>query len=217
VTGLGHVPQDEIDVWEQCLHVRLPINHNDSGDTPRVIGSASGSARSFDGIVFLDADNWFDPSHIEMLIMAHRVSGAAVITCARRLVRPDNGEVLGTCTESDGRWFNDTNCYLITQGAYPLLAAWGFRGHAVKEKVGVVGDRLFWNAIVKSGIKRVHMPEPTVNYETAYAVHYHARKLDIPAFAKVIVWLEAEQAHRLVSYPIYRELVVQGKVKDFSG
>lgn len=208
-------PLEEIDTWEQCLHIRLPINHNDSGDTPRIIGSASATARWFDGIVFLDADNWFDPSHIEKLIKVHQRSGAPVITCARRLVRPDNGEVLGTCTESDGQRFNDTNCYLITQEAYPLMAAWGFRNHAVAKKVGNVGDRLFWNAIVKSGIKRAHIPEPTINYETAYAVHYIARKLEIPGFAKVIVWLEAEQAHRVVTYMTYRELVAQGKVKDF--
>lgn len=206
------VPQDEIDAWPQSLHIRLPVNLNDCGDTPRIVGSALACARRFDGIVFLDADNWFDPVHIEKLVDAHQRSGAPVVTCARRLVRPVGGEVLGTCTESDGQRFNDTNCYLITQQAYPLLAAWGFRNQVVVKSASNVGDRFFWSAIVKSRIQRVHVAEPTVNYETTFAAHYISRKLEVPAFAKVIVWLEAEQKYRLVSYWDYRELVAQEKI-----
>lgn len=206
-------PKAEIDAWPRCLHIHLPVNHNDSGDTPRIVGSASACARRFDGVVFLDADNWFDPGHIGKLVEAHQRSGAPVVTCARRLVRPDTGEVLGTCTESDGQRFNDTNCYLITEQAYPLLAAWGFRNQAVAASLRTVGDRLFWSAVVNSGVGRVHVGEPTVNYETTYAVHYPARKLEVPEFAKMIVWLEGEQGYRLVSYAAYRELLAQGKIK----
>jgi hypothetical protein len=206
-------PLPEIDTWERCLHFPLPIGHNDSGDTPRVVGCASAASQQYDGIVLLDADNWFDPEHIEVLLKVHELSQAPVVTCARKLCRPDTGEVLANCWECDGVKFSDTNCYLITDTAFPLLAAWGFRDKQISRGIANMGDRLFWKAIVKSKVARAHSNKPTVNYETAWAGHYANLGLSIPDFAKAIVWLPEEQTMRLVSYAEYRQLVERGVIE----
>ena len=202
----------EIDAWERCLHIALPIGHADSGDTPRVVGCSSAAAQRYDAIALLDADNWFEPEHLETLVRVQAASQAPIVTCARTLRRPDTGECLGVCTESDGVRFNDANCYLITDPAYRVLAAWGFRDKQTAEGIANMGDRLFWHAVVQSQIGRAHSRKATVNYETAYAAHYWGLGLAIPDFAKVIVRLEHEKRMKLVPYAEYRELLDQGLV-----
>lgn len=209
----GH-PRDEIEEWARCQHIPLPVGHNDSGDTPRTVGCGSASGQQFDAIALLDADNWFEPEHLETMLKVQVESGALIVTCSRRLVRPDTGESLGVCVESDGRNFNDTNCYLVTHPAFPLFAAWGFRNKQTAKSIGCLGDRLFWDAVVKSEVSRAHSLKATVNYETEYAAHYQARGLVIPEFAKVHIWLPLENRYQLVSYDEYRRAVENGLTAD---
>jgi len=161
-------PLAEIDGWERCQHIPLPVGHQDSGDTPRVVGCGSAAGQQFDAVALLDADNWFEPEHLESLLKVQAESNALIVTCPRRLVRPDSGELLGICTESDGQRFNDTNCYLVTHPAFSLFAAWGFRNNQVAQSIGCLGDRIFWDAVSKSNASRAHSKLATVNYETAY-------------------------------------------------
>jgi glycosyltransferase involved in cell wall biosynthesis len=193
-------PQPEIDAWERCQHIALPVGHNDSGDTPRMVGCSSAAAQRYQGIVLLDADNWFDPGHIEKLIQVQEQSQAVVVTCSRKLCRPDTGEVLATCWESDGVKFCDTNCYLVTDAAFHLLAAWGLRDNQTARQIGNIGDRLFWQAVVNSRVRRAHSDTLTVNYETTWASHYRTLGLPIPEFAKMPVWSAEEQGYRIVLY-----------------
>ncbi len=203
-------PRPEITDWARCQHIPLPFGHQDSGDTPRIIGCSSAASQQFDAIALLDADNWFEPEHLETLVKVQAESGALIVTSLRRLVRPDTGESLGVCTESDGIRFTDTNCYLVTHPAFPLLSAWGLRNKQTAQSIGCLGDRLFWDAVSKSNVRRAHARRATVNYETAFAAHYHALGLSLPEFAKVNVWLPSENRYRLVSYPEYRNLVEKG-------
>lgn len=207
-------PRPEVNDWPRCQHIPLPLSHADSGDAPRLIGCASAAAQAFDAVLLLDADNWFQPDHIETLLRVQQRHAALVVTCARRLLRPDNGELLGLCTESDGRRFNDTNCYLVMEQAFSLFAAWGLRTQQVTRSIGGLGDCLFWDAVSKSNAHRVHSPLATVNYETSFAIHYLSRKLPLPDFAKVNVWLPAEERYRQTSYAEYRELVAAGHTAD---
>ncbi len=50
-------PQDWIDGYPDVLHLRLPRNVADCGDTPRAVGAAYACGRDYDAITFLDADN----------------------------------------------------------------------------------------------------------------------------------------------------------------
>lgn len=201
-------PREEVLSWERCQHISLPIGHNDAGDTPRMIGCISAAAQGFNAIALLDADNWYEQDHLARLIEVHRHSGAPIITCARVLRRPDTAEALGICPDCDGTKFNDTNCYLLTDAAYPLLSAWGLRDNdSVRQRVGLIGDRLFWSNVVRSGMPRAHSSAPTVNYETAYAAHYAAFSKPIPDFAKLVVLLPDGKTTKLITYAEYQTLL----------
>src|SRR5215213_6211875 len=68
-------PADEVQTWE-LDHIVLPRSHADYGSTPRLIGSFHAVGLGFDGIAFLDADNWYHFDHLEILLNLHRRTAA---------------------------------------------------------------------------------------------------------------------------------------------
>lgn len=200
-------PRAEIAGWEHTVHFVLP-NHNDYGDTPRLVGTASAATLGYDAVLLLDADNWFEPEHVERLLMVQRASGADIVTCPRMLRRLD-GSALGVCDESDGVAFNDTNCYLVMRRAFPVFRAWSYKDPSL----GIVGDRVFWQAIRQNGITlaRADGP-PTVNYETSFATHYRARGEEPPPGCKLILQT-TDGRHVMMKWETFREMVRQQKAK----
>ena len=71
-------PYDAIDSWD-AQHIKLPVNISDYGDTPRGVGSVAAIGQRFDAIAYLDADNWYDPEHIDTLMELHKKTGSAVV------------------------------------------------------------------------------------------------------------------------------------------
>src|ERR1700712_148350 len=158
-------PNDEINAWD-VVHIKGPP-HNDFGDTPRTIGAISAISKGAQALCFLDADNWLEPDHIERLLRVHEDSAADIVTATRNLRRTD-GSFLGVCTESNGQYFTDTNCYFLTRPTFGMLMAW-----IVKEPgQSIIGDKLFWQTLVNAGFSRAHCATPTVNYTTTFAYHY---------------------------------------------
>ena len=148
-------------------HIVLPVGHKDYGDTPRGIGSLSAASQGFDGIAFLDADNWYRPDHIETVVKLHRDTGAAICSTRRSIHRLD-GSLLGYCEASEGDDFVDTNCLAVFGEAFELLPNWSLMpawAHAV-------GDRMMWHLLRQSGLKRAHLPRHTVCYRSSYHFHY---------------------------------------------
>jgi len=160
-------PVPESPAIPAATRLQLPRRSNDYGDTPRAAGAEYAVTRGFDGIAFLDADNWYAPGHVASLLELHRTTGATVLTSARVLHRLD-GSVLGPCFEVDGERFVDTSCLLLLRAAFPLAALWG----SIPERFHAIGDRIFWAAVVRSGIARAHCARPTVAYRTAFRHHY---------------------------------------------
>ncbi len=66
-----------------CFHTPQP--HLDYGNTARAIGSIEAVARDFDAIAYLDADNWYEPDHLEQMVALHERTGAVVCTAALNL------------------------------------------------------------------------------------------------------------------------------------
>jgi hypothetical protein len=89
---------------------------------------------------------------------------------------------LAVDTESDGRAFNDTNCYLIHRNAYLLIHSWITKPN----NEGLIGDRYFWLEVCRSGVPLARSMKPTINYTTTFAFHYQQLGLPIPDHAKVI-------------------------------
>lgn len=188
----GHA-RPEIDSWD-VQHIKLPVSHGDYGDTPRFVGSVSAHARGFDALCWLDADNWYEPDHVASCLELAQARGVSVVTATRILRRLD-ASALGVCTESNGREFNDTNCYLLMRPAMLVARAWGFKPAGHKS----VGDRIVWRAVLSAFPERAHNPKPTVNYETLVAMHYLERRELPPPEAKV--WIAAgDEDPKPVSY-----------------
>jgi hypothetical protein len=192
-------PRSEIASW-RAIHLTLPP-HADYGNTPRLIGSASADSLGYDAIALLDADNWFEPIHLETLLALQLRSGASVVTCARRLIDATDLSVLGVCRESDGETFNDTNCYLLTRPAFALFRAWTMTDprRGIVGEGRVLADRVFWHEIKRSRLPRVHSSAPTVNYTASWAANYRQFGKEPPSNAKVVVASE-NGSYRIISY-----------------
>src|SRR5262249_15131613 len=151
----------------------------------------------------------FEPEHLSTLLALHRQTGHPIVTATRNLRRPD-ASLLAVCPESDGQAFCDTNCYLLLRPAFRLLGAWGFKDKALS----VVGDRVFWNAVLRSGLARVHSTTPTVNYVTAFAGHYLGRGEEPPPGAKGLYRLPGESVPRAIPWPELKKMLEAQDVKQ---
>lgn len=171
-------PQDLSTLGPDLDHILLP-RHEDFGNTPRAIGGISAAARHFEAVAFLDSDNWFEPNHIEHMV-GLAASASAAVVAARRMLRSPEGAILGVDTfDSDGDEFCDTNCVFLTLTALDLVVEW-----LMPKDLAVVGDRVFWERVRRSGFKRVASDLPTVNYVTDWAAHYERFGLPVPPNAK---------------------------------
>lgn len=162
-------------------HIVLPQAHRDYGDTPRAIGTMSAFSQGFDAVCWLDADNWFEPDHVETMVESALEQGVAFLTATRNLYRPD-GTFLDVCRESDGKTFCDTNCFFLTRPAMPLASHWVFKD----KSLAAIGDRVIFQALKQAFPAWHHCSKPTVNYESCVAAHYLERGLTPPPDARII-------------------------------
>ncbi len=172
----GH-PQAWIDS-SSAQHIVLPVSHRNYGDTPRAIASVSAITQEFDGIAYLDADNWYQPDHIETIVEMRRATGAAICSTNRSVHRLD-GSLLGYCEASDGEDFVDTNCLAVFKEGFFLLPHWG----TMQQWTHPIGDRMMWHILSTSELTRTHLPHYTVCYRSGYHFHYHAAGEEPPADA----------------------------------
>jgi glycosyltransferase involved in cell wall biosynthesis len=187
-------PKPEIDAWP-VRHMALPWNHGDFGDSPRTLAAMSANSQGFDAIAFLDADNWYEPNHIEVLLKAQAETGADVVTATRKLIRPD-GSLLAVCRHSNGVDFCDMNCFLITRPVFGLLGAWAFKD----PRASIMDDYVLWAIVKNSGCGLAHVSEPTVNYRTMWAMTYIEHGEEPPAGARCMLRSPDEPYPKLFDY-----------------
>ena len=180
--------------------VNIPGPARDYGDTPRAIGSFLAISQGCDYLAWLDADNWFAPDYLEEMIRLQLRSGADIVTSGRTLYTL-NEERLGPCYEVDGRSFVDTNCYLLTRKAFFLAGLWGTMPPALHK----IGDRVFWERVRRSGLRRAHRPIPSVGYRTAFRCHYEAFHRPPPADAKEKISISAGEQR------VFEDFVSEGR------
>jgi hypothetical protein len=163
----GHA-RDELDGWD-VRHVRLPVPSANSGDTPRRIAGELAVAERFDAVAYLDADNWLRPRHVESLLAASVLRGAAVCHSARTLHRAD-GTMMAMRQRGDNVDHVDTSCVLVAAPAFELLPLWG-RWPA---ELSPIGDRLFWQAVRAKGFAPAFTGALTSCYEATHVGFYRA-------------------------------------------
>jgi glycosyltransferase involved in cell wall biosynthesis/tetratricopeptide (TPR) repeat protein len=171
---LGH---GELHAGLQVL--RVPLPQDDAGNAARAIGAVAAIAQGFDAIAYLDADNWYEPEHVRLLVEAHERSGAPVCSSGRILWDLEGG-LLGPCREVDGEVFVDTNCLLWTQPAFGLVAAWYLMPHALAS----AGDRVVWQAVKEAKLPRTHHGVATVNCRTCHVALYPHSDRELPGGAR---------------------------------
>lgn len=150
-------------------HLELPTRSADYGHSPRRLACVAALIWGYDAVAFLDADNWFEPDHIESLVTAHRQTGADVCTSARTLTRLD-GTLLGYCLNSDGRSFCDMNCLFLT--THLLRTDWAVM--SFPDWAAPICDRAIWSNILRMGLATTHTGKPTICYRTKFHGHYEA-------------------------------------------
>jgi Glycosyl transferase family 2 len=159
-------PSNDISMWA-VEHVILPRAHHDVGSTARAVGSCHAMGLGFDGIAFLDADNWYSQDHLASLLALHRQTGASFLTSSRVLCRLD-GSFMGQCHQTDGVHFVDTSCMLLMRPAFGLIANWCL----VPDYAHIIADRIFLYWARSSGVQMAHSGQPTVSYRCGKAGIY---------------------------------------------
>jgi hypothetical protein len=176
----GH-PDAQAAQWD-VEHVTLPKSHGDNGNTPRCIGAISALNLGFEGVAFLDADNWYAPGHVESLVRTHRETGAAVTLADRHIVLPD-GQVLAPENQEDTeRRHADTSCFFFTAKAAALIPVWAM----MDKPLSPICDRVMFHAMRARGVAFAWTKQRTVFFESRYDVHYRQAGLEPPPDAHFV-------------------------------
>ena len=176
----GH-PKTLFDASPRTLHLALPLENADNGNTPRAIGGLLAERYGFDAVAYLDADNWYDEDHIAKMVAGHVYSGHPLVACKRRFCDLD-GQVLAiTEGEEERHRHVDTSCWMLFRPAFGLLKAW-----LMPKPLSPVCDRIFFHAVLNARLPITGADCRTVNFRTRYALHYEAAGRTAPPGAKVI-------------------------------
>lgn len=162
--------------------VSLSHGFNDVGASPRGIGSSYAVALGCQCVMFLDADNTYEPHHVSTMLAVHFQTKSRVVGARRRILHWSDDMEMGVRDFSDGDQLVDTNCLVLFDEAVLLAPRWV---EACKWKTGkwmpqqpnhTGADRHFWHDIVRpNSTANGSIPfssQKTVNYRTRWFLHY---------------------------------------------
>jgi hypothetical protein len=186
-------PQSWID-GERVRHIRLDRNHGDYGNTPRTIGGLLAVSAGYEGIGFLDADNWLEPNHVARCVETSERNAACDFVIARRnLCRPD-GSVIKV-NDPPVQSFVDTNCFFMLPGSYHVIAHFAL----MPIELSPICDRVFYAAIKAKKLNAEVVTEKTVNSHCLWSYIYRVAGEIPPPDAKDGIdyngmkrWLDAQ-------------------------
>jgi glycosyltransferase involved in cell wall biosynthesis len=199
--GPGH---PELANWN-CRPIVLGVSHADNGNTPRSLGALAAMNEGFDGIAFLDADNWWAPDHLRRAIETQAAGGYEVVFSGRHIVFPDGRRLTQLPEEERLHRHADTSAMVLFEPAFSSLALWA----QMPRLFAPLCDRVVFQQLMAR--HRCGWTEaPTLFFETWYAGHFLAAGLLPPRNAKFLAlqpaaaWEEAAAAFRRRSpTPVY--------------
>ena len=202
-------------------HIKLDVSHGDSGNTPRGIGAQLAISEAYDGVAFLDVDNWYDSDHVQVCIESAKSLTGNYIDCdyviaRRRLISPDF-----KCTKVISEGDNiDSSVYYFCPGSYFMAPYWNL----MPKEVAFMGD-YFFNAhlSLQKNLVFARSDKVTVNYVSRYVSTYKMWGLPVPEdaklspdFERIVDWYlsqeprKAEILRRLMGMRIFRKDGVSG-------
>jgi hypothetical protein len=197
-------PQAWLDA-EPVRHIKLDRAHGDAGNTPRGIGALMAISEGYEGIGFLDADNWLEPRHVELCLdavaKARDKAGVEVdyVIAQRHIRRPD--ETIIPLRDEVVTDHVDTSCFFMLPGSYNVIPYFA----TMPPQLSAICDRVFYAAIKAHGLKAVLVSEKTVNFHCRYESGYRAIGEEPPAGAKPAVdmapikaWLDSLSPRELL-------------------
>jgi hypothetical protein len=172
-------------------HIQLPLAHGNNGDTPRAIGGICAVAEGFDVVTYLDADNWYDSNHIELIAEALTGDDKWDVICTQRKIWLANGTF---CPFEDddvtNRLTADTSSIVFANRGLGLVSSWGL----IPNPLSPICDRVMISLIDALGLSVKWSDHSTVNYESRWPNHYAALGLAPPADAHDTNWEAIEMA-----------------------
>nr|WP_259374357.1 glycosyltransferase [Calidifontimicrobium sp. SYSU G02091] len=178
VVADGH-PQDWLD-GAGVRHLRLDRSHSDYGNTPRSIGAQLAVAEGYDAIAFLDADNWYEPDHIQSCVEVAERTGADFVCARRFLARADGSRMPVRIADDDAGRHVDTNCFFILFGAFHTLPRWLM----MPKPMTMWGDRFFLASLRQERLREAFVDHATVNYLCTFSDVFELIGETPPPYAK---------------------------------
>lgn len=148
-------------------NVTIPGPHSDNGDCARSIGGILAMSADCDAVAYLDADNYFDPEHIQSLVQLHRKTGADVCH-SRRRIETIAGKPLLPEGEPNDKSAIDTSCFFITRSAFHLLPFWAIK----PREFSPINDHIMAAAIRFQNLSLACTEQRTVAFCSRYNTHY---------------------------------------------
>ena len=156
-----------IDNWD-CQHLVLPQSHSNCGNTPRALGALMAASQGYEPIFFLDADNWFQPHHVELALMLHQKDPTIDVVISGRKIVLDDGSLLSAAPEDVEKHFADTSTLCLFNRAYRSLPLWAL----MPSELAPICDRVIYECLKMLPLKLHWHSEPTLMFESHYSNHY---------------------------------------------
>jgi len=179
----GH-PRKELEKWD-IDHITLPQSHGDNGNTPRCIGAISAINQGYWPILFLDADNFFKPWHLNAVAALKKNNPSAdVLAMGRECILPDGTLIPGVPEEDLNHQHIDTSCYVFYPSAFRVLSLWGM----MPTYLGPICDRIIREAINNQNLVVAGTHAPSVVFTAHYSWGYQSLNRPVPNDVHDIDW-----------------------------
>ena len=149
-----------------------------------------GDREGYDGIAFLDADNWYDDDHLASCVAAAE-SGQdiAYVVAQRRFCRPDASGIAGTPADAPHSEHVDTNCYLFLRSSFAHLHRWC----TIPQGLSAYGDQIFGKILRAANLPTVIVGHRTVNYLCmSESIYQQMGETPPPGCKPIIRWRDAQ-------------------------
>lgn len=192
-------------VYSGVRHIHLDRAHDDSGNLARAMGALLAIAEQYDGIGFLNPEDWLEPNHAETCVQTYQAAsakGQVDFVVARRTLRRVDESILLQWHETPETHV-DTNCFFFFPTSYPLVPYFGL----IPQPLSPIGDRIFFRMLRERGMRSATNAVFTVNELCLWRTPYEALGETPPVGARANIDEKSMEAWLAGLNPAQRQLV----------